>query len=73
MKTPVQPNPSGRRGGTRSAMSGALPYMSERQPQAYLMARDAIRRIQRTSTIVDTISIERARAQGAADGRFNTH
>lgn len=40
----------------RGAATSALPYMSERQTQAYLMARDTIRRIQRTSPIIDSIS-----------------
>jgi hypothetical protein len=31
---------------------GGLPSMSARQTQAYLLARDALRRIQRTSSLV---------------------
>ena len=32
--------------------SGRLPYMSERQTEAYLLARDALTRFQRTSSLV---------------------
>lgn len=42
----------------RSGLSGPLPYLSDRQTQAYLMARDTIRRIRRTSTIVTSIAKE---------------
>ena len=51
-------------GGGRTARnavrrSGAIPYMSERQIQAYLLARDALRRIRRTPSLVDA-SAQRA-------------
>ena len=49
------PNPSSARGrAARNPMrrSGALPYMSERQIQAYLLARDAVRRVQRTASLL---------------------
>ena len=48
------PPPSlGRSRVARSAARplGGIPYMSERQTQAYLMARDAVRRVQRTSSL----------------------
>ena len=40
--------------GTRRARKphDAAPSMTERQTQAYLLARDAIRRVQRTSSLV---------------------
>lgn len=39
----------GRNSATRS---GAAAYISERQTQAYLLARDAVRRVQRTASLV---------------------
>ena len=36
--------------------SGGLPCMSKRQTEAYLLARDALRRIQRTSALVGAVS-----------------
>ncbi len=53
-------------GGGRTARnvvrrSGAIPYMSERQIQAYLLARDALRRIRRTPSLVDATSPRAAR------------
>jgi hypothetical protein len=46
--------PSGNGGHNRRSMPrrGGLPFMSEKQTQAYLIARDALRRIQRTSSLV---------------------
>ena len=35
---------------------GAIPYMSERQTQAYLLARDAVRRVRRSSWLAEAIS-----------------
>ncbi len=61
------PTPSsgrGRAARNTATRSGGIPYMSERQTQAYLLARDAVRRVQRTSSLVDAIS------QRAA-GNFN--
>ncbi len=48
--TPSSGRGSAARGAPRR--SGAIPYMSERQLQAYLLARDAVRRVQRTSSLV---------------------
>ncbi len=44
---------SGRGRTTRNAAtrSGGISIMSERQAQAYLLARDAVRRIQRTASL----------------------
>ncbi len=53
---PQSPTPSSRPGrATRNAprRSAGIPYMSERQIQAYLLARDALRRIQRSTSLVD--------------------
>lgn len=36
--------------------SRRTPYMSERQTQAYLLARDTVRRIQRTASLVGAMS-----------------
>ena len=36
---------------------GGLPSMSEKQTQAYLVARDALRRIQRTSSLVIPMAV----------------
>lgn len=49
---------SGRGRVARSAtkMLGGIRYMSERQMQAYLLARDAVRRMQRTSSLVGAMS-----------------
>jgi hypothetical protein len=41
--------------------------MSERQTEAYLLARDALRRIQRTSSLVSAVS------QRAAGGSIWAH
>ena len=43
---------------------GGKPYMSERKTQAYLLARDAVRRVQRTSSLIGVISHKAA-------GNFN--
>jgi hypothetical protein len=45
---------SGTAGQTRRTMRrhSGLPFMSEQQAQAYLIARDALRRIRRTSSLV---------------------
>ena len=53
------PTPSAGRGRTaRSTVkrSGALPYMSEQQTNAYLLARDTVRRVQHTSSLVGAMS-----------------
>ncbi len=41
---------------------GGLRYASQRQTEAYLLARDAVRRIQRTSSLISAV------AQPAAGG-----
>ena len=40
-------------GISAATRSAATVYRSERQTQAYLLSRDTIRRIQRTSSLVD--------------------
>ncbi len=53
------PTPSSGHGRTSHKAAkgpGGLPYMSERQTEAYLLARDALRRIQRTSSLVSAVS-----------------
>lgn len=40
---------------TAASQSGGMPYASERHTEAYLLARDAVRRIQRTSSLVDAV------------------
>jgi hypothetical protein len=63
---PHSPTPSS--GSRRSARPGGMPTMSQRQTEAYLLARDAVRRIQRTSSLVAAAS------QRLADGaRGNRH
>jgi hypothetical protein len=51
MNSRLQPRRSGRGNGTPSSVNGAMSYMSEDQTRAYLMARDTIRRIQRSSFV----------------------
>lgn len=73
MKSHPHTRASGSGNANRSASTGALPYMSERQTEAYLMARDAIRRIQRSSFIVDSISEDSVQRLRAATRRQNSH
>ena len=73
MKSHFQTHASDSGSGARNAVSGAMPYLSERQMQAYLVARDAIRRIQRTSSIFNAIEKDAARGHGAAHGARNSH
>jgi hypothetical protein len=73
MKSHMHTRGSGSSNGGRNPLNGSLPYMSERQTQAYLMARDAIRRIQRTSSIVDSISNDAVQRLRAASRRQNSH
>lgn len=73
MKSHMQTRASGSSSGGRSTLNGSLPYMSERQTQAYLMARDAIRRVQRTSSIVEPILEDTAQRLRAANRRQNSH
>jgi hypothetical protein len=51
MNSRFQPRRSGRSNGTQSSVNGAMSYMSEEQTRAYLMARETIRRIQRSSFV----------------------
>jgi hypothetical protein len=72
MKSHFQPTPSGRK-GTRGALAGNMPYLSERQTQAYLLARDTIRRIQRSASFFDAPSNETAPVQSNAQGQRKGH
>ncbi len=49
-----------RKAATRA---GGLPLMSERQTEAYLLARETVRRIQRTTSLVSAAS-QRAQVGG---------
>ena len=73
MKSDFQPRPSDSRGRKRGAVLGAMQIMSERQTQAYLMARDTIRRIQRTSSMFDSNSRDAARRSSDGGGRPSGH
>ena len=73
MKSDFQARPSGRRGGARSALPGAAQFMSERQTQAYLLARDTIRRIQRTSSMFDSGLKDTKHALGTGNGPTQRH
>ncbi|WP_394791604.1 hypothetical protein [Rhodoferax sp.] len=42
--------------------SGAAAYISERNTQAYLLARDTVRRVQRTASLIGEMSQRRAGA-----------
>jgi len=53
--------PTARKVATRT---GGLLYMSERQIEAYLLAREAVRRIQRTSSLLSAAS-QRAPGSGS--------
>jgi hypothetical protein len=55
MKSSVHPRSSGRSNGIRASIPGGMPVMSERQMEAYLTARDTIRRVQRTSHFFDSV------------------
>lgn len=53
------PTPSSGHGRTSrhaAKVSGGLPSMSQRQTEAYLLARDTLRRIQRASSMVSAVS-----------------
>lgn len=73
MKSHMHTGASDSRSSGRRTLNGSLPYMSERQTQAYLMARDAIRRIQRTSSIVDPILEDPDQRLRVANRRQNSH
>ena len=55
----------GRAAPSTANRPGAIPYMSERQTQAYLLARDVVRRVQRNSWIAAAVS---HRAAGNSNG-----
>ncbi len=57
----------------RRSSASATPYMSERQIQAYLMARDAIRSIQRTSSIFDACEKESLRKRWGTQKRTDRY
>lgn len=75
---PYSPTPSsgtGRSGRGAAARSGGKLYMSPRQAEAYLLARDAVRRIQRTTSLVSGIA-QHAAAQslkGQQGGERQNH
>lgn len=48
----TSPSGSARQNQRPMRRRGGLPSMSEKQTQAYLIARDALRRIRRTSALV---------------------
>ncbi len=73
MKSHSQPRGTTSGAGDRKDGSGPMPYMSESQTQAYLMARDVIRRIQRTSSLVNALSIDPSRTSRHSDGRRLSH
>jgi hypothetical protein len=54
-------------------MAGSSSYLSERQTQAYLLARDTIRRIQRSASFFDAPSNETAPVPGNAQGQRKGH
>jgi hypothetical protein len=45
-----------------TATPSGIPYMSERQLDAYLLARDTVRRIQRVSPLMAALPIDRAKS-----------
>ena len=73
MDSHFQKHSSGSGSGSRRALNGTMPYLSERQTQAYLMARDTIRRIQRTASIVDSIANDAADKLRSANRRLDSH
>ena len=53
------PTPSSGRGRAAPSTAkrpGGIPYLSERQTQAYLLARDVVRRVQRSSWLARAVS-----------------
>lgn len=70
------PTPSSERGRSARRLrtrSGAVPRLSERQIELYLLARDAVRRIQRSSSLVDATSQAAARYASPAQGHRQTN
>ena len=53
LQSPTPSSGPGRTTRNAPRRSAGIPYMSERQIQAYLLARDALRRIQRSTSLVD--------------------
>lgn len=69
------PSPSsGRSRAARGAdaRSGTLRYMSPLQADAYLMARDAVRRVQRSSALLDA-GLRLPAGKGAQGDRHSLH
>lgn len=54
-RVPTHASGQGRTSPKAEIRSGTLPYMSEKQTEAYLLARNAVRRIQRTSALVSGV------------------
>jgi hypothetical protein len=54
-------------------MAGSSSYLSERQTQAYLLARDTIRHIQRSASFFDAPCNETAPVQSNAQGQRKGH
>ena len=78
MTSQFQPPPSGRGGRSGTSNVGntaasAVPCMTERQTQAYLLARDTIRRIQRAASNFGATPGDAHHQSRAADGRNNSH
>ena len=73
MPSDFQPRPSGGRRGVRKSMPGGMQFMTERETQAYLIARDTIRRVQRTSSLFERGLNDAAHPSGAVDGRNRHH
>lgn len=73
MKQHTQQRASGGARGSRSSKPAATAYMSEQNIQAYLMARDAIRRVKRTAPIFDSIDNATAWKQAATRVRRDSH
>lgn len=73
MKPHIHTHNSASGAGTRSSVRGAMPYMTERQIQAYLMARDAIRRVRHASSSFDSYQGDMPHHYRAADGQHNSH
>ena len=61
LQSPTPSSGSARAAHIALRRSAGIPYMSERQIQADLPARDALRRIQRTTSLVDATSQQAVR------------
>jgi hypothetical protein len=71
MKSHFQPRRSG--SGAQGPMGSAVPYMSESQTRAYLMARDTIRRIQQSSQMGGSMAPFPTDAKRMPVGRHHGH